>query len=351
MKIVKHKFFNPIVKIINTQLNFQSEDEFSRDAAEGFQLFPGNKKRMLRIRLKLKILVVKTVWLALSVPIKAVAITTMVAGATTGLVFINTIRPSFQLTKHNHSSTGQLFLNTDIPISQHAPLENMNSDIITVKNIHYYNSAKHQTSHNDITPIRIIYSKSLDVPVLSPINIPYSSFPAIYFGSNKFYDFSSLYEHNNPLIIPTLTGLEAKYENKNAVRLHEAAFITDTIGYLAFLEKIALSIETSQLKEALRLTDILLNQRPDDENGMYYKGFILYKLGRYETSFSFFHHCEHSAFRTFYHESRLHRLYLLTRSGENDEALALIENMISEQSPYSEIAESMRIEIIKGKSP
>jgi len=340
-----------IQRILNPKLNLQGEDDFSRDAAEGFQLFPGNEKKTFRIRINLKVLIVKAVWIALSLPIKAIAITTMVVAATTGIVFINTIRPSNQLSKHKYTEAGKTINQTDKSITEQSPKQNETFEIHTENSIHYYNINICNAFIDDIASLRTITPNSLEINELLPTNIPYSSFPVIYFGSNKFYDFSSLYGNRNSLLVPTLSGLEAKYEDRNAAELHTSAFVADTIAYLDFLEKISLTIETNQLKEALRLTDVLLNQRPDDENGMYYKGLVLYRLGRYKTASTFFNHCEHSPFRTFYHESRLHRLYILNQSADFEEALKLIDNMMNEHCPYAKIVLKIKSEILKAQSP
>lgn len=338
----------PFLGFIQYRINLIDDDDFSRDASEGFSLFPGSVSRIPRIRFKLRFLILKTTWIALALPIKAAAITSLVAAATTGIVFIHTLRPSYHQMHKDYSSEGIIVVNSKSNIITEQSAEN---EITTIphQQSRQYNTFIFEPAHSEILPIRVITTNRVDAPDFNPGVLHYSSFPSVTFGQYKFYDFTSIYEKNNPLLLPTLTGLEAKFENRDAVRLYETMIFQDTVAYLDYMKKIALSMEKGQLKEALRLTDILLNQRPDDENGIYYKGLILYQLGRYETAFSYFHHCEHSVFRTFYHESRLHKLYLLNQKGNNIEALALIESMISEQSPFSEIAYQIKYEILNAQ--
>ncbi len=226
----------PFLGFIQYRINMIDDDDFSRDASEGFSLFPWSVSRIPRIRFKLRFLILKTTWIALTLPIKAAAITGLVAAATTGIIFIHILRSSFEQMHKEYSSEGKIITHSVSNIVSDAQSETENFKI-TNQHSRPYNTCMNKPACSEMQPMKAISSDRLTIPDFSPTVPHYSSFPSVNYGQYKFFDFTSIYEKNNPLLLPTLTGLEAKYENQDAVRLHETFLMQDTIAYLDYMKK------------------------------------------------------------------------------------------------------------------
>ncbi len=326
----------------------ESHDPFESDAGEGFSMFQGTNMNLFRIRIFLRFLVFRKTWADISLPLKIFALIFGLATAS-GAVLLTKIMifPGESTPKEDNGIENQRSINSPV-VEIYQPFE-QTPEIIVNEN----NETEIWTSGNSekINTLKTISYHSLSVLPDTAWSIRYSSFGELYFENFRFVDFRPLYKQNKPLLIPALSGTEAQYENRDEKFTQEKYLMADTIGYTDFLAKIADNLNHSNYAGAERLLFLLAGQRPDDENGLFYRGYIHYCRKEYEIALNFFLKCENSGFRAFYDEARLYRANIYYFTGKTNEALTLIESIDTDGNPYKAQAAALKIRILNNTGP
>jgi hypothetical protein len=344
--ITPFKIFRFITDKLHPVLFFrQKEDSFHQESEEGYRMFPISKFHLFTIKYKLLFLLIKTVWATLSLPVKVFAVTGCIAATSGSVILVNMISSQREIAEtitseqapadKQHEAVADSYMTEDIPIpDEHDEV------------IHYYNNnLRTPDASNQMSPISIIRHDNIHLPETSDQSLRYSSFPEIFVGKYRFIDFRELYRYNKPILVPILGGLEARFENRQALSGQETFLMSDTLGYIQFLERLAANIQSGNFYEAERLLSLLSNQRPDDENAMFYKGYVHMLKREYTKAQGFFLKCEHSKFKAFYHEARYNRACVLYLKGSNDEALNLLKIIEKEHSPFVKEVSTLKFAI------
>jgi tetratricopeptide (TPR) repeat protein len=322
-------------------------DSFEKESEDGWNLFPDAGLHLFRIKMMLKLLVFRNIWGRLSIPVKVCAVVCCIATAS-GAVYVTQVisnMPGETAEKKEQSQSAEIhilqeFQHQTEAASSEAPATEIESTGLRVPE-----------TTGQIQMIRPIQYQSLTIYPDNEHVVRYSSFREFSIHNFRFVDFRPLYAPEKPLLIPVLSGMEARFENRESKKQHEPFLMADTISYLKFLEKLAAYLDVSEYNEAERLVSLLAGQRPEDENALYYKGYIHFSKKEYNVAFSYFLKCEHSTFRAFYHEAKLHRAYILFLTGKPDDALAVVSAIEQENGIYLKQALMLKSKILKNELP
>ncbi len=295
--------FKYIYRLLFRKKNIVEDDDlFGRDSEQGFNMFPGLKPNIMRLRIKLRLLIIRSVWIALSLPLKVLAISGCIAAFSGSAILIHKTTAHNQQTipENTKEKNIQYSVNTDV---NEQSTENPLSEQDEPKAIHYYNNQIIQQPMNQMQLITISKQCIMNIDTENDIIASYSTFPDMYFYSYRFVDFSKIFPKKTSIILPVFSGLEARFENRESVNILESCLISDTVAYYDFLERIALHLSQQQFNEAEHLLMLLINQKPADENGLFYLGYVYFMKGKHQKALTCFEKCKQTPYRTFYTEA------------------------------------------------
>ncbi len=331
MNILKNKILRRSIREIDPELaSTDLEDDFEMESSQGFQLFPSSRFKLCRIRIKIRLLLLHSFWAALSIPLKIFAVSGCIAVAYSGVYFTLRMPDAENL----HSVENSEFLIESQYRVKHTTTQHPEKD--EQKDLNQKTVNEHRNPiHSE--KISLMKMKNYDHLAITPntINsIRFSSFPEVVYNNFRFIDFSQLYNNNKPILIPILGGLEARFENSGDTQQKDSYTMADTISYLSFLENVSQLLMNKNYNDAEYLLNILIRQRPDDENALYYKGYIHLCRKEFAPAQNYFMKCEYSKFKSFYHEAKLKRAFILHLNHQNIEAKKLIEQIENEGTSY-----------------
>jgi len=322
-------------------------DPFESDSDEGLKMFPGTGLNLMKIRIALRLLIFRKTWTTFSLPIRIFVVMCGLATAS-GAVFLTQVLIPSPEDSGNVQMEKEIHPNYEITRPEAVVSDEITNDAYTENT---ENNLRDPGHSEEISPIKTISYTSISLLPDSTNYIRYSSFRELYFHEFRFVDFRPLYGSNKPLLIPALSGTEARFEYRNDKFENDGFLMADTIGYVDFLEKLAFSLKNSSYAEGIRLINLLTGQHPEDENGLFYKGYIYYCKKEYNLAMNYFLKCEHSGFRAFYHEARLYRANILLITGKFKEALELTESIEQENNPYKTQVATLKTKILKNTIP
>lgn len=322
-------------------------DPFESDSDEGLKMFPGTGLNLLKIRIFLRLLIFRKAWTTFSLPIRIAVVMCGLATAS-GTVFLTQVMITSPEDPGNVQMEKEIHPNYEITWSDAIESDETTNDAF-IENTK--NNLRNPGHSEEISPIKTISYTSISLLPDTTNYIRYSSFRELYFHEFRFVDFRHLYGRNKPLLIPELSGTEARFEYRDDKPENKGFLMADTIGYVDFLEKLAFSLKNSNYAEGFRLVNLLTGQHPVDENGLFYKGYIYYCKKEYNLAMNYFLKCEHSGFRAFYHEARLYRANILLTTGKFKEALKLTESIELENNPYKTQVATLKTKILKNTIP
>ena len=110
------------------------------------------------------------------------------------------------------------------------------------------------------------------------------------------------------------------------------------IPYLDYLTGCLEAYEAKNFGEAMRQFKIILNQFPDDVNGLFYLGMSNYYAGNYEAAITYFQKVNRNPIRSFREEANFYEAKSLKAIDRIDEAKVLFQKIIGNQGFYTEQA-------------
>lgn len=325
-----------------------NQDIFSSDAAEGYSAVPGSKKSLWKLQTKLKILLLKTFWLALSLPVKIFTVSTCIAAASTTIYFSTQLHdsPDSKSTLYQNGHTSNKEKNILI-------LDNQNNEIIDdFQKCEGESTTLHYSETEVIKPIQIIKNEQLDYfPIQNTQDLKYSSFPVRYIGKIKIVDFSKVYSTGFEYSNYSHSGVEAQFENNNEKHFQMSEMKFETVEYLEFISGIAQCIEFNNLLQAELMLNELFTVYPADENALFFKGLILHRKNEYEKSLIWFDRCIHSRYKAFYDESIWYRALSLFALERYSESRILLNQIILRNNEFKQEAENLILQINNNTLP
>lgn len=346
MKILNNNFISPIIRtFIPVATLDERNDDFENDSLEGLQMFPPTKLKLFRVRFKIRLILLHTIWAALSLPARIFAVSGCIAVAYSS-IYVNSLLPEIREHKEIPAYNSENLKKTNT-YSMSVPDRGNEFEILSESNSEDFSLENRKSHSAEKIPFMIIRTcENIMITSDTPDHIRFSTFPEIMFNNFRFVDFSQLYNNNKPIMIPLLGGgLEARYESNEYAAGKESFTMADTISYISFLENLSILLMNKNYNDAEYLLNLLIRQRPDDENGLYYKGYIHYCRKEYSAAASYFLKSEHAKFKSFYHEARFQRAVIHYVNQQYDQATKLIESIENEGSNYSKKALALKIKI------
>jgi len=312
----------------------QDEDLFEKESNEGLKMLQCSVFSIFRIKFRMRLLIFKAVWAALSLPLKAFALSGCIAAAS-GTVYLS--RTLFSKPSEKNEVVSQQNISTNKPKQQifEALNENIEFEETSLSDAYNYNNVRKVGNAEKIHPLESKQTYILPITKTDIHSIRFSSLPELYFENLRFVDFSVIGLHKKPLLVPVFSGLEAKFEKREDIKKHESYMMADTLSYKTFLALTAHHIDKQNYNEADRLINILINQRPFDENSIFYKGYIHFCRGQFADAINWFNKCEQTAFKSFYTEANYYKALSLYLLGQTEESIQLIDDLLL-NSPINE---------------
>lgn len=136
----------------------------------------------------------------------------------------------------------------------------------------------------------------------------------LHISNFKIVDYSSFRKERWPKVV--LGGVPAS--NERAVP-SEKVELTE-VDYLGFIENGIYGLVTQDYAFSLSQFGILLEEYPEDVNGLFYTGLAFYYSGNYAKAREFFKKAELSRFRTFHEESEFYSALSILALGNTEQA-------------------------------
>ena len=135
------------------------------------------------------------------------------------------------------------------------------------------------------------------------------------------------------------SGVPAQYENEEAKLAAEQEEVVKEIPYLDYLTLCIRAMDNKDYKLALSQFQLVLDQYPDDVNGLFYSAQCNYYLGNYEKAIGFYDLTMRNMINKFNEESEFYKAKSLKALGRSDDAKKLFESIVAKGKFYSEQAE------------
>jgi tetratricopeptide (TPR) repeat protein len=114
-----------------------------------------------------------------------------------------------------------------------------------------------------------------------------------------------------------------------------------SISYHDFLEETARLLKKSDFTNALSNFTAILARYPSDDNALFYSGFCLYKLKKYQSAMNFFKKSEESVRENFHEEAEWYIFLCYIEMKDIRNATAQGNNIISRNGFYKTQAERL----------
>jgi tetratricopeptide (TPR) repeat protein len=305
----------------------QDEDMFEKEASEGLNMLQCTGFSIFRIKFRMRFFIFKAVWAALSLPLKAFALSGCIAAAS-GTVYLS--RTLFSQPSEKKEVVSEQNIPKDELKQQifDESDENLEIEETTLFDAYNYNNVRKVGNAEKMLQLESKQTYILPITKTELQSIRFSSLPELFFENLKFVDFSVTGLHKKPLLVPVFSGLEAKFEKREDIIKYEPYMMADTLSYKTFLALTAHNIDKRNYNEADRLINILINQRPFDENGIFYKGYIHFCRGQFSDAINWFNKCEQTAFKSFYTEANYYKALSLYLSGQTEDSMQLIDYLL-----------------------
>lgn len=320
-----------------------AEDEFARDAADGFAMFPSAGSKIGLLGLKFNILLIKKAWIMLSIPAKIMIASAIVS--ITGVVIIT-----------SNSSQEMFYGQNQAPyISQSSQMDsslaqNENTDTISISQTEKSSTYSDELIADYDIPKEIdkVMSRPEMVELIgySPIcnsstsTTIVSSYPTPIYWIDEYriIDYSKLRDDVTLLANMEFEGLNAKYENQNMVSEDDEYVTRDTIPYIQYASSALTYLKNGFYKESINKWSLVLSQYPDDENALFYIAYSNFLSKDYQKALQYFNKAESGYFQVFDEESRWFIAQCLIELKRLDEAKKILKSIIDQNAHYTQQA-------------
>lgn len=322
----------------NSGMGSVVEDEFSRDAAEGFAMFPSAGSKIGLLGLKFNLLLIKKAWIMLTLPAKIMIASAIVS--ITGVVIITTSAAPDIFQGESQYPNISHFSRMDSTLVQIVPSDtviNNNTEQSTHSNNPELAQAKEDIDAimSDPEMVELIgYSPICQATTSTTIVTSYPT-PIYWVGAYKIIDYSKLRNDASRMTDLPLGGLDAKYENQNMISGDDEFVTRDTIPYIAYVSSALSNIKAGEYHESINKWGIVLSQYPDDENALFYIAYSHFLSKNYQKALQYFYKAEAGYFQVFDEESMWFIAQSLVELKNFDEAKRILYSIIDNNSFYS----------------
>jgi TolA-binding protein len=132
-------------------------------------------------------------------------------------------------------------------------------------------------------------------------------------------------------------SLPANLENRFQQSV-EKELIFIGIPYLEYVTGCLEAYDAKNFGEAMRQFKIILNQFPDDVNGLFYTAMSNYYAGNYEAAITYFQKVNRNPIRSFREEANFYEAKSLKALGRIDEAKVMFQKIVDIQGFYADQA-------------
>ncbi len=309
------------------------EDPFLKDAMDGYESDPGSFESFYNKRIKTKIY-------------NSNLLLTIGTILTLGLVSILIVKY-----ESGQSEVNQNFISANTPdsiITKEVEVYNVEIDtLILADNAELILPHEIAEAHTEIEK-NIDYSKTeTEIPILikeefkleedyviepEEYNLEVQELvPATYLFDLFVVDYRRIERDKNEIIYTKyeFTGTAAEYESETHEQNAELLEQQVNVSYWEYLSKGMESFANGNYKSALNRFQIILEQYPDDFNGLFYGGLCYYNLGSFNKSLNNFDQILSTNLNAFKEEAAWYKTKCLVKLGRKNEAIVILNEIIA----------------------
>jgi hypothetical protein len=178
------------------------------------------------------------------------------------------------------------------------------------------------------------------------------NYPTVYSGPGNglvVVDYSKAYsgDEKESLKKVDASGVSTIYENKAEAEraADDSRFDTRDVPYKDYLDEALTKYGESDYKEALKDYLLILEQKPGDNNALFYGGLCYYNLNMPDNAIAFFDQILNSPINVFHQESRWYKALSLIQKGENEQAGVILQQIVDKKEFYASKAKKKLKEI------
>ncbi len=142
-----------------------------------------------------------------------------------------------------------------------------------------------------------------------------------------------------------LTGTSAELEGSDSQSENELIEKQVDIPYFEYLASSMEYFKDGYFKKALNRYKTILEQYEGDANALFYGGLCYYNLKKYDNAIEFFDQIEMNSLNAFKEEAKWYKAKCLLKLGSNNEAIIVLDEIISEGGFYVEDAMKAKKEL------
>ena len=341
-----------------TQQNNKEKDPFLEDAKEGWEQFPKARFNWLKTKTHFSIFLFGKSWMWLPAGTKwmigsiATAATVSVITVSTILVQKKTNSFFFQEAIHQEQNEN-LQKPTFIPIDEEYD-EDSEKTVIAVNkqddnSIYDISEYTNDGTTNVKGSVDRMTSKNIDDLDNPQMNQQSPALPWLWVHDYKIIDYDVLRADitisdeviNTGLNTRFATASESKKENARKSMDKTDVIQIDTIPYKQYLASALLMIKQQNYLEAENKLKTLLNLYPNDENVIFYMGYMYYEQGSFAMAIPWFERTLNGPLMAFANDAKWLKANSLLSLGQTKNACKLLRTIVSENTSYSKDAKKL----------
>lgn len=168
-----------------------------------------------------------------------------------------------------------------------------------------------------------------------------SAFPIKYVNELKTIDYQHLYENIESKNIPVLKSLDPRYENLKSKLEASDNTNEQKLSYNEVLETALLAFSYGDFETCERYFTLILNNYPDDQNALFYKGVSFYKQNRIEQAIPLLDKLSQRNSSPFMEEAQWNLANCYKEQNRIIEMKIILQKLIDKNGFYSEKANTM----------
>lgn len=201
---------------------------------------------------------------------------------------------------------------------------------------------------HEVLKIELLESKSLNLiesntPEGKALNIK-RKYPSVYVGKFKTTDYRKIRIKESPKQLE-LTGIAADIENTDTLSMHDH-FDRIPVAYIKQLKVILKHFQNQNFEETIKAFTQILNDFPNDDNALFYRGLSYYHLDLTELSIRDLKAVMENSMSNFDEEAEWYLALNYQKSGQNQKLKTALEAIINRQAFYAKEAQK-RYELCK----
>ncbi len=138
-----------------------------------------------------------------------------------------------------------------------------------------------------------------------------------------------------------LSGIPASSENLHSPKPENDLINVKSVDYDEFLLNAMIDFRKNRFKSALKKYKIILQQYPDDINGLFYGALCYFNINQFSNAIDHFDGCINHFYNTFDEEANWYKGLSLYEQNELNSCIEALNNIISKKGFYTEKAENL----------